>query len=82
MKNRCILHGHVFVMLSTLSDSGCKVYVSGLLPRGGGANMKLFNAILKDLCVISYAIFIDYHNSFIMASGQLPVDFFHADRVN
>ena len=44
--------------------------------------MKPFNAILKDLCETSNAIFIDNHNSFIMASGQLPVDFVHADRVN
>ena len=68
-------------LLSSLSVSGCKVYVSGLLPRGG-TNKKPFNAILKDLCETSNAIFIDNHNSFIMASGQLPVDFFHADRVN
>ena len=44
--------------------------------------MKPFNAILKNLCELSNAIFIDNHNSFIMASGQLPVDFFHANRVN
>ena len=68
-------------LLTSLSDSGCKVYVSGLLPHGG-TNMKPFNAILKDLCEISNAIFIDNHNSFIMAFRQLPDDFFHADRVN
>lgn len=68
-------------LLASVSDSGCKVYVSGLLPRGG-TNMKPFNAILKGLCEISNAIFINNHNSFIMASGQLPADFFHADRVN
>ena len=68
-------------LLSSVSTSGCKVYVSGLLPRGG-TNMKPFNAILKNLCELSNAIFIDNHNSFIMASGQLPVDFFHAGSVN
>ena len=68
-------------LLSVMADSGCKVYISGLLPRGG-TNMKPFNEILKDLCEQSNANFIDNNNSFIMASGQLPVNFYHAGKVN
>ena len=44
--------------------------------------MKPFNDILKDLCIKHKVTFINNHNSFIMASGELPFDFFHADQVN
>ena len=68
-------------LLTFLKNSGCKVYVSGLLPRGG-TDMKQFNDILKDISNQNEAQFINNHNSFIMASGELPFDFFHADQVN
>ena len=57
-------------LLSSVANSGCKIYVSGLPPRDG-TNMKPFNEILKDLSVQSNTIFIDDHNSFLMASEQL-----------
>ena len=68
-------------LLECMKQENCKTYVSGLLPRGG-TNMKPFNEILKELCKQSNAIYIDNHDSFIMASGELPFDLYHADKVN
>lgn len=68
-------------LLNSLTQRDCNIYVSGLLPRGG-TNMKPFNGILKDLCKTINAVFIENHDSFILASGELPFDFFHADKVN
>ncbi|MEW8152905.1 MAG: hypothetical protein AB2810_22440, partial [Candidatus Thiodiazotropha endolucinida] len=67
-------------LLECMKQKNCKT-VSGLLPRGG-TNMKPFNEILKELCKQSNAIYIDNHDSFIMASGELPFDLYHADKVN
>ena len=44
--------------------------------------MKPFNNILKDLSSEVNATFIDNHDSFVMASGELPFEYFQADRVN
>lgn len=68
-------------LLDFLTQKDCKIIVSGLLPRGG-VNIKPFNAIIQDLCQPLNISFIDNHGSFIMASGELPFDFFHADKVN
>lgn len=68
-------------LLKVLAQTKCHIIVSGLLPRGG-THMKPFNDILKDLCKVVNAKFVDNHDSFIMASGELPFDFFHADKVN
>ena len=68
-------------LLDYLKTVNSKLFEPGLLPRGG-IDMKIFNTILKDLCLKSNVDFIDIHNSFNMASGELPFDFFHADQVN
>ena len=65
-------------LLDFLKTVGSKLFVSGLLPRGG-TDLKIFN---KDLCLENNAECIDNHNSFIMASGELPFDLFHVDQVN
>jgi len=57
-------------LLSVVSAK-CKVVVSGLLPRRG-TNVKPFNIKLKILCDKMKVTFIDNHDSFIMASGDLP----------
>ena len=57
------------------------MFVSGLLPRGG-TDMKSFNAILKEICRECKVTFVDNHDSFVLASGELPYDFYHADKVN
>ena len=44
--------------------------------------MKPFNAILKDLCEETKTVYIDNHDSFVLASGALPLDCYHADKVN
>ena len=68
-------------LLTSVKQSGCKTYVSGLLPRGG-TNMKPFNETLRELCSENDCTFIDNHDSFVMASGELPFEFFLADQVN
>ena len=68
-------------LLDFLKSVGCKLFVSGLLPRGG-TDMQKFNDTLKEMCLQNNVKFINNHNSFIMASGELPFDFFHADQVS
>ena len=68
-------------LIEYLKDKGVKVYVSGLLPRGQ-SDVKPYNNILKNLCEVKEIEFIDNHDSFILASGKLPVDFFLPDRIN
>ena len=67
-------------LLSVVSAK-CKVVVSGLLPRRE-TNVKPFNIKLKILCDKMKVTFIDNHDSFIMASGDLPKNILHADKVN
>ena len=68
-------------LLNSLADKNCKILISGLLPRRG-TNMKPYNSILNDLSSQFKAQFIDNHDSFIMASGKLPFEYYQADRVN
>ena len=44
--------------------------------------MKPYNSIIKELSSQFKAQFIDNHDSFIMASGKLPFEYFQANRVN
>ena len=67
-------------LLSVVSAK-CKVMISGLLTRGG-TNVKPFNIKLKILCDEMKVAFIDSHDSFIMASGDMLKNLFHADKVN
>ena len=48
-------------LLDFLKTVGSKLFVSGLLSRGG-TDMKIFNKILKDRCLENIAEFIDNHN--------------------
>ena len=68
-------------LLMSLSDKGCDVFVSGLLPRGG-TNMTPYNDILRELSVTNKAKFVNNHDSFILASGGLPFDYFQSDKVS
>ena len=68
-------------LLQSLSEIDSKIYVSGLLPRGR-TDMKPYNNILKSLSSQFQASFIDNHDSFIMASGELPFEYYQADRTN
>ena len=44
--------------------------------------MKPFNSFLKDLTSEFKAKFIDNHDSFVMAPGELPFEYIRAERVN
>ena len=68
-------------LIEYLKGKGLNVYVSGLLPRGT-TNVKPFNEILKNLCESMEVEFIDNHDSFVLASGKLPLEFFCHDRIN
>ena len=68
-------------LLQSLSGDHCNIYMSGLLSRGG-IDIKPYNEILKDLSSQFKAKFIDNHDSFIMVSGELPLEYFQADRIN
>ena len=68
-------------LLTSVKSDNNKVTVSGLLPRRG-INIKPFNDSLRDLCKSLDIVFINNHDSFVMASGELPFDFFKPDMVN
>ena len=68
-------------LLTFIGTKTDKIFVSGLLARGG-INIKPYNNILKELSVTANAKFIDNHNSFILASGEQPFEFFQADMVH
>ena len=57
----------------------CDVVVSGLLPRAGH-DKKPFNLAIKQLCNDYDLEFFDHHDSFIMASGEIPKSVFCADK--
>ena len=53
--------------------------VSGLLP-GGGFNIKAYNDIVRNLIATYKTKFVNNHDSFILASGELPFEYFQPDR--
>ena len=60
-------------LLDLLAEQNCKDFVSFLLPRAG-TNLKPYKSCNTEV--------ISNHDSFIMALGELPPGFYHADRVN
>ena len=46
------------------------------------SNVRPYNSTLKELSAQFEATFIDNHDSFILASGELPFEYFQADKVN
>ena len=79
--NRASFRDKYSSLLNYVSQQNCNIFVSGLLPRGG-KNVKPFNEVLVDLCKSTKAKFIDNHDSFVMASGELPFDFFYPDKMS
>ena len=68
-------------IIKFLVQKGCKVFESGLLPRRG-TDMKPYNAVLKTICKTNKVGFIDNHDSFVLALGEIPNYFYHADMTN
>ena len=68
-------------LLKSLDLVNCKVTVSGLLPRRR-LSIRPFNDSLRDRCKSLNVEFINIHDSFVIASGELPFDFFQTDRIN
>lgn len=68
-------------LLDSLISQNLKVHISGLLPRGPKC-VKPFNDILVNLSQNLNIDFIANYDSFVLASGDRPFDFFHPDRVN
>ena len=44
--------------------------------------MKPYNAVLKTICKTNKVGFIDNHDSFVLASGEIPNYLYHADMTN
>ena len=59
-------------LLKLLEQQGCKTFLS----RGET------DTILKGICHAHKVDFVDNHDSFVLASDELPYDFYHADKVN
>ena len=57
------------------------VVVSGLLPRKGH-DIKAFNSKIKQLCQEYDVEFVDHHDSFVMASGEVPRSLFYGDKIS
>ena len=57
------------------------VVVSGLLPRKG-YDIKAFNSKIKQLCQEYEIEFFDHHDSFVMASGEVPRSLFYGDKIS
>ena len=68
-------------LLDYVAQKDLKVHVSGLLPRGQ-RNVKQFNDIIRNICENKDITFIDNHDSFVLASGAQPIEFFYPDEVN
>ena len=68
-------------LLNSVKQENCKIIVSGPLPSRG-INIKPFNDTLWDLRTSFNDEDIDNHDSFAMASGKSPFDFFFPDKVN
>ena len=64
-------------LLKLLEQQGCKTFLSR-----GETDMKSHNTILKGICQAHKVDFVDNHDSFVLASGELPYDFYHAEKVN
>ena len=67
-------------LLKSLSDKNCKLVISGLLSRSG-IDMRPYNTILKYMSIQFEAKFIDNHDSFSLASTELPFEYFQVDKV-
>ena len=57
------------------------VVVSGLLPRKG-YDIKAFNSKIKQLCQEYDVEFVNHHDSFVMASGEVPRSLFNGDKIS
>ena len=57
------------------------VVVSGLLPRKG-YDIKSFNSKTKQLCQEYDVEFVDHHDLFVMASGEVPRSLFYGDKIS
>ena len=57
------------------------VVVSGLLPRKG-YDIKAFNSKIKKLYQEYDVEFVDHHDSFVMASGEVPRSLFYGDKIS
>lgn len=67
--------------LISLVTKTSKVIISGLLPRETH-DVQHYNHALSDICISQKIQFIENHNTFILASGEIPRYYFHPDKTN
>ena len=67
--------------LSSLSAKNRRIAVSGLLPRES-VDLKPYNDTLKTICDENDLEFIDNHDNFLLASGEMPASYFQKDKLH
>ena len=65
-------------LLESLASDNRRIIVSGLLPRKT-ANLEPYNEQLRSLCDIE---FVDHFDSFLLATGEIPANYFWKDKVH
>ena len=68
-------------LLNSLDAENRRIIVSGLLPRES-VDLKPYNDTLKDICNENDITFVDNYDSFLLASGEMPDSYFHADKLH
>ena len=68
-------------LLNTLDAENRRIIVSGLLPRES-VDLKSYNQKLKDICKENDIEFIDNYDTFLLATGEMPESYFHADKLH
>ena len=67
--------------LNSLSAENRRIIVSGLLPRES-VDLKPYNDTLKTICDENDLEFIDNHDNFLLASGEMPASYFQKDKLH
>ena len=68
-------------LLGTVNDGNRRVIVSELTPRDD-ANLEPYNEVLRSLCDDNEVEFVENYKSFLLATGELPLAFFHKDKLH
>ena len=68
-------------LLESLASDDRRVIGSGLLPRKT-ANLEPYNEQLRSLCAENDIEFVDHFDSFLLATGEIPANYFWKDKVH
>ena len=68
-------------LLGTVNDGNRRVIVSEPTPRDD-ANLEPYNEVLRSVCDDNEVEFVENYKSFLLATGELPLAFFHKDKLH